>query len=346
MRFLCGIALGAALTGAGLLAQETPAPPAAQGEAKAQQGTTKEIIFKPFDQAAYEAHARKLGASDAQLDNFRKECAEQGVGRAADNLIRLLNPTIDAAVKLSQNGDPRAALDLTKILAGTDDKILQAHLRYHLARVFLDGDDPERAVAVLNQYIKENANLTPLDDEVVFFYGQALADVPEPQDACSIFNAFLKWFPNASERYRATAHQRVQELEAQKDSDLHTLADGMKKVTRELKHQKTDVPVQTEQKTFITELDRLIEMYQEMEKQKSGNPSGNQRSSGPASHSALVEGPARIGNLNKVPNVADRWGDMKDKDRKQIESEIQNGLPPHYKKLLEEYYKKLGTSGK
>ena len=34
---------------------------------------------------------------------------------------------------------------------------------------------------------------------------------------------------------------------------------------------------------------------------------------------------------------------MKDKDRKAIEAEVQNNLPPQYKKMLEEYYKKLGT---
>ena len=34
---------------------------------------------------------------------------------------------------------------------------------------------------------------------------------------------------------------------------------------------------------------------------------------------------------------------MKDRDREKIEAEVQNSLPPQYRKMLEQYYKKLGT---
>ena len=47
-----------------------------------------------------------------------------------------------------------------------------------------------------------------------------------------------------------------------------------------------------------------------------------------------------------MKKVADRWGDMKQKDREKIESEVQTNLPPQYRKMLEEYYKRLGTSKK
>ncbi|HLQ37627.1 MAG TPA: hypothetical protein VK348_07490 [Planctomycetota bacterium] len=330
-----------------LPAQDKPAPaspPQNQQQGQQEPSPTGDDLFKPFDRAAYVAHMQQLGASSAQLQAFDKAAAEVGVGRAADDLLRSLQPQYDAAVKLSEAGDPKAALELTKLLAASTDVLVQGHLRYHLARVFLDGDDPERAVETLNDYLKKNTNCTPLDDEVVFFYAQALAEVPMPQEARDVFRAFLRWFPAASERYRATANQRAQELDSQLDSDLHGLADGMKKVTRDLKKQETGKPTQEQQKKFVTKLDELIELYEQKEKQ-GGPPSGNQRSSSPATHSALVEGEARIGSLGKVANVADRWGDMKDKDRKQIEAEVQNGLPPQYKKMLEEYYKRLGTSG-
>jgi hypothetical protein len=342
--FLLRALLAHALLGAALFAASPMAQQPA-GQAPAEQGAQGQDdgLFKPFDRAAYEAHCKQLGASDAQLQAFGQQIAELGVARAADNLMRALNGQFDAAVKLSETGDPRAALDLAKLLSGSSDEFVQAHLRYHLARVFLDGDDPERAIQVLEEYLKKNSNKTPLDDEVVFFYAQALAETPSPEAARDVFRAFLKWFPNASERYRATAHQRAQELDNQLDSDLHKLADGMKKVTRDLKKQDTGKPTQDKQKEFVTKLDELIAMYEELEKKKSGPPSGNQQSSSPANKSGLPEGAARVGNLNKITSLTDRWGDMKDKDRKAIEAEVQNNLPPQYKKMLEEYYKKLGT---
>jgi hypothetical protein len=325
MRFARALAAAIALLGAAAVAQDDQQP------------------FKPFDQETWLQTCRKLGASEAQVQAFVAEAAEQGTARAADHLMRALVPALDAAVKLSEAGDPRAALALSKLLADNKDPTVQGHVRYHLARAFLDGDDPEHTVDVLNEYLKHNANLTPLDDEVVYFYAQALAEVPSAEEAMRLFQAYLEWFPRASERYRATAHQRLNELRGQKDNPLHGVADGMKKVGRDLGQQKTGKPTQDKEKDLLVELDRLIEMFQEQEKKNSGPPSGNGPSQAPAANSGLVDGPSRVGNQNKVAGVADRWGNLKDQDRKAIEAEIQNQLPPESRKMLEEYFKKLGT---
>ncbi len=300
--------------------------------------------FLPFDRARFEAEAKKLGATDAQVQTFAAQVAESGLARAADNLLRSAVPAFDAAVKLHEASDPATALELTKVLAGTADPLLQAHVRYHLARVFLDSDDPERSLQVLNEYLMHDINQSPLDAEAAFFYAQSLAEVPMPDAAIPRFRAFLLWFPEASERFRSAAHQQIHELERQQESKLHQLADGMKKTTRDLKKQKTDKPVQVDQEKYIEELQQLIEMYEEMEKQSSGPPSGNGPSQAPASNSALPEGDGSVGNLQKKPSLADRWGEMKDRDREKIEAAVQKGLPPQYQKMLEEYYKKLGKA--
>jgi tetratricopeptide (TPR) repeat protein len=299
--------------------------------------------FRPFDPAAYAAHAKSLGASEEQLARFAADCADAGPARAGDALMRALDQGYDAAVRLGEDGDPKAALALAQVAARAD-ATLGAHARYHLARVLLDGDDPEGAVAILNEYLDKNKNRSPLDGEAAFFYAQALAEVPMPDAALPRFVAFLQWFPDASERFRATAQQRIAELQRQQESRLHTLADRMKKVGRDLKKQKTNEPIQVEQESMIEELQELIEMYEERERQTSGPPSGNSPSNNAANQSALTEGEGRIGKLENRVSLADRWGDMKDKDRKEIESAVQNSLPPQYRKLLEEYYKKLGTS--
>lgn len=330
----------ALLASAALRAQGGDEPPV-----PAPQPAVAQNPFKPFDRAAYVAHLRSLGATDAQVQAFERAVAEVGEPRAADDLVRAMNPAIDVAVDLSEKGDPKAAIELAKVLAATADPVVSGHIRYHLARVFLDGDDPEAAVDILNEYLTANINRTPLDGEVAFFYATALADVPRPELALPRLRAFLAWFPNASERFRATAQQRIGELEKQQESKLHTLADRMKRVERDLYKRKTDDPVQGEELSIVEELKTLIEEQEEREKQAGGAPSGNQQPSGPATQSALPEGEGRIGNLEKRVSLADRWGPTRDKERKEIESMIQNGLPPQYRKLLEEYYKKLGTSG-
>ena len=52
----------------------------------------------------------------------------------------------------------------------------------------------------------------------------------------------------------------------------------------------------------------------------------------------------RVGELKNRPSLADRWGDMRDSERKKIMADVQNTMPPQYRKMLEEYYKKLGKA--
>ena len=309
-----------------------------------EQAPRVENPFTPFDRAKFEVAARQLGATDAQLQVFGTEFDELGAARAADNLLRHAVPAFGAAVAAAEDSDPAAAVALARLLADSESQLLHAHTRYHLARLFLDSDDPERAMEVLGEYIRHDINISPLDGEAAYFYAQSLAEVPLVEYAIPRFHAFLQWFPDASERFRSAAHQRVLELERQQESRLHQLADGMKKTTRDLKKERTGEPVQIDQESYLEQLDELIKEFEEKEKQSSGPASGLGPSNNPAASSALPGGEGTVGNLDKRPSLADRWGDMKDSEREKILADVQNTMPPQYQKMREEYYKKLGKA--
>ncbi len=298
--------------------------------------------FRTFDQPAFEKHLQSMGADEATISSFHKNCKEESVGIAADLALKQLSEKYRLASNLAEDGDPKAALSLVNLLTETKDPMLRAFTRYHLGRHFLDADDPERAAEVFANYLRQDKNKTPLDAEVAFFYGTALADIPLPEDAAKTFGDFLSLFPNAPERHRAVAAQRKAELESQAENALHGIADSMKHVERKIKKVKTGKPVQTTQEEIIQKLQEIIEKMEEKEKQGSGPPSGNQQSQAPASSSQAPPGESRVGNLQKVPGVGDRWGEYKDRERKAIESEVANKLPGHFKKTLEGYYKKSG----
>lgn len=300
--------------------------------------------FKAFDRDRFGKVARELGATKLQVKTFADEVKEIGASRAADNLLRKAVPAFDQAALAAEDQDPKAALQLVEVLVNTKSAALQAHVRYHLARLFLASDDPERAIEVLNEYLAMNINHSALDGEAAYFYAELLTEVPMIDAAIPRFRAFLAWFPTASERLRSAAHQRILELEQQKQSRLHMLADSMKKTTRDLRKKKTDKPVQVDQEAYLTELDQLIEMFKEIEKKSGGPASGLGKSSAPADSSALPGGQSKTGELNNKPSLADRWGDMRDSDRKKIMADVQNKMPPQYQKMLEEYYKKLGKA--
>jgi hypothetical protein len=306
-------------------------------------GAQERSPFRPFDRAAFETHVAQRGASQELLRQFAAECAEASPGAAADGLLRGLFPAFDAAVALAESGDPRAPAALAELLAGAPDQYVRAHTRWHLGRILLDGDDPERAAQVLGAFLREDRNTTPLDGEVLYLYSSAMALLPSPADAIAGFRVFLQSFPDAPERYRANATQQLAELQSETDSPLHEVADLMKSVERKIRKTDTGEETQRRQEEVTRQLTELLELLEEQQKQASANPDTSRPPETPAPRSAVAPGPVQAGALGRGSGGADRWGDARDRDRQAIESELQTKLPAHYRRMLEEYYEKLGA---
>ena len=301
------------------------------------------LAFKPFDQAAFEAHMRdEHGVTPAQLAKFRENVEGESARHAVDELLRESFKDYKAAVEMAEDDDPKAALALAKVLQSNSDPYLQAYARYHLARVFLGADDPERASVILAEFVDKDVNKTPLDSEVIYFYGNALAKIPEREQAMRFFDAFLREFPDAPERLRSSAAQIKAELE-QQEGVLHDISDIMKWAERKIRKTDTGQKTQDKQKMVIAELEKIIKMLEEQESQSGGAP-GGQGGQNPANQSKLPGGEATKGPLKKAPpKVAKKWGELNKGDRKAIEEELNGKWSPKYKKMLKGYYRQLGN---
>ena len=122
--------------------------------------------FKPFDRAAFEQHMRSIGADDEAVAAFRAQLEEESAGVAADTFLRRLVTKYDEAVGQAENADPQAALSLAELISSSSDRYVRAHARYHLGRVFLDAEEPEKAVEIFAEFLNKDRNTTPLDSEV------------------------------------------------------------------------------------------------------------------------------------------------------------------------------------
>jgi tetratricopeptide (TPR) repeat protein len=305
---------------------------------------TEVLVFKPFDQTKFEKHMKKLGATDRQIASFRKNVQEESPKHAVDDLLLASFKDYRDAVALAEKGDPRAALELTKVLDGNKDEYVQSYARFQLAQFFLGSDDPEQAATILAEFVKKNLGTTPLDSEVIYFYGSALAMIPDRERASQFFGAFLREFPNAPERLRSSAAQIKAELE-QQEGMLHDISDVMRFCERKIRKTDTGKETQDKQKMVIEELQKIIEMLEKQEQQGGGAP-GGPGGVKPAENSALPGGEATQGPLKKAPRkVAEKWGALKPGERKAIEAELNGKMSPRYKKMLEDYYRKLGKTG-
>jgi tetratricopeptide (TPR) repeat protein len=168
---------------------------------------TTVLAFKPFDQVKFEKHMQALGATDRQIASFRKNVEDESAKHAVDDLLLSSFKDYRDAVALAVTENPRAALELTKVIEGNNDPYVNAYARFQLAKFFLNSDDPEQASTILSEFVEKNLNVTPLDSEVIYFYGSALAMIPDRERAAAFFAAFLREFPNAPERLRSSAAQ-------------------------------------------------------------------------------------------------------------------------------------------
>jgi len=295
--------------------------------------------FRPFDREAFVKAIQAAGATDAQVQRFHAQAAEESAGAAAEELLRAVFPKYAAALAELEGADPRGVLSLAALIAESQQPHVRAHARYWLGRAFLDVDDPEGAVEVFTEYLRHDRNVSPFDGEVVFFYGSALARVPEREAAAGVLREFVQLFPDAPERYRASAAQLIAELES-KINPLHEIADTMGGVERRIRKTDTGEETQRRQEDVIAKLQKIIEQVEEMEKQSSGGGGGNSPNS-PRQDSNLTPGATEVGKLNRARDVTDRWGMLKDRERKAIEGEAEAKLSGRHRKLVEDYYRRL-----
>jgi len=310
----------------------------AQGELAPEQ---EPLAFKPFDLAKFEKHMSALGTTAEGLAAFRKGVEEESAKHAVDDLLRLSFADYKAACALADDDAPKAALELTKIIEHNADPYVKAYARYQLANVFLRADDPEEAATILAEFVKYDLNRTPLDSEVIYFYGIALAMIPDRADAIRFFGAFLREFPNAPERLRSSAAQIKAEME-QQEGALHDISDIMKFCERKIRKTDTGKKTQEKQKMVIAELQKIIEEWEKRENQAGGAP-GGAGGINPAQNSALPGGEAKKGPLKKAPpRVAEKWGALKKGERQAIEAELNGKMSARYRKMLKKYYERLG----
>lgn len=299
------------------------------------------ITTPRFDPAKFVQWLEAQKADAKVIESFQTDWSQGPDGRVTDRAVRAVARRYARAMELVEDGDPKGALELGKVLAKTEDPVIRAHARYFLARTLLNEDDPEGAAELLKDFIRFDRGHSWLDGEAAFYLGYALSLVPSVEDAILNLDAFLKLYEDAPERYRMNADRLLQELKAQWKSPLHGIADDMKWCERRLKKEQAGEPVEVRQLDILERLQQLIEELEKQQQQGGGAPSGNQIPSGPASQSKLPPGEGRVGQLHGSRGVKDRWGSMPDKDRQKIFNELQNKLPERYRVLLENYYKRI-----
>lgn len=179
-----------------------------------------------------------------------------------------------------------------------------------------------RAVA-LRQTVSDEAAAAALSDY------EALAKDAEPDRL------------GAARRWVMTAMRREAERPGE---ELTHVARRMRDIERRLELGPSDESTPDRQKQVLKSLDELIEELEEQrrrQQQQAARGAGGADSSSPAEESrpSELKGPGEVDRKRLV--AGDDWGALSPAERERLTQEIARDYPPHYRRLIEDYFRSL-----
>jgi len=152
-------------------------------------------------------------------------------------------------------------------------------------------------------------------------------------------------------RYVSVARLMQADLEGLKEESLDHIARRMEDIRRRLELGRAGPKVRSVEDGVIESLDKLID---EMQKQQdaaaaaaaaAGAPQGTIRPQQPAPDSMPMggKGPGQV--ADKPVGKGDGWGNLPPKARQEAMQQIGKDYPAHYRDVIEQYFRKLATSG-
>lgn len=208
------------------------------------------------------------------------------------------------------------------------------HRRYEWALNHLDGlETADVADPAALLFYRSVAQYQLLDREAGMKSLDALLDAPAE---------------NVPVRYRIPAEAMRRDLAALEPNSLSHIARRMSDVERRLQLAEADQQLLEIERGIIESLEKLLEKLEEMRKQQQQNQasSGGMQSSQsiqPASESRLLGGRGEGRVTKRDIGSSSGWGDLPPKEREKALQEIGRQFPPHYRKVVEEYFRRLAN---
>jgi hypothetical protein len=278
----------------------------------------------------------------------------------------------EAKQLLADARDPNAPapMQVPEILKDTK---LPVFFRSNLALAYA------KALSTRKVYEEALEALKPVKAEQVvdpgaFFFHKAVVEhgTLHKADATKSIAQLLDNVPEAPERYKMVAALMFLDMQEWKEKDLGDIGRKMSNIERRLELARGGPQTQKMQKEVVMRLDELIKKLENQAKQQQGQgqgqgepkdgpgcPPGGQPGQGQGQGQGQAAGAPTapqtdsFGGQNKGPGNVDpkklretveAWGKLPEKERAKAMTEMIRTMPPAYRQMIEEYYRK-GAGG-
>jgi hypothetical protein len=176
---------------------------------------------------------------------------------------------------------------------------------------------------------------------LLFYQSVVYHRVLKKDEALASLEQLLSAGEHVPLRYRTVAELMKADIEPLEDESLDHIARRMHDVRRRLELGRAGKKVLAVEDGVIESLDKLIKKLEEQQQQQQSSGGGGGGS--PAKDSQILGGTGP-GNVTKK-DIGDKtsWGDLPPKKRRQAMQQISKDYPPHYREIIEQYFKRLAT---
>jgi len=290
------------------------------------------------------------GAIQRQIDTIWSP--DDPSGSSTDLLSRVVitigfvDPRAQDLVKLCRQPFQSRLLPALPVLndQSLDDFALM-HLRLFYARWLAQHGWHDEVLLQLTGIAIEDV----VDPASLLFYRATAEHILLKKEAClKSLSKLLENETSIPHRYATVARLLEADSQNLQPDSLDEVARLMNDIRRRLQLGRTGKRVRTEEDEVIAKLDKMIknleEQQQQQQQQQSGQPQNGQNApQQPAPDSAALpgSGPGNVDPRKLGENID--WGRLPPKERQATLQRISEGLPAHFREVIEAYFKKIAS---
>lgn len=339
------------------------------GQGVAGPKTTREVVsfgaLKPLPAAEARAQALDWLRSTGKLDDRTQKAFDAIWAQDA-------RPVFDRVADTLALGDPEAAKLLSEANASVGpvpttvpdllkDTKRPLFYRSNLALAYARGLTKRRVFEEALEALKA-VKPEQVADPAAYLFHRAVAEhsLMLKNEASRSISRLLDDVSEPPERYKLVASLMALDMQSWREKDLGWIARKMDNIERRLELARGGPQTQKIQKEVILRLDELIKQLENQAKGSSqanagACPNGGQQQPGGQQQAGQPNNPQRdsLGGQNsgpgkvdqkKLEGIAKEWGKLPEKERARAMQELIRDMPPEYRELIENYFRKLAQA--
>jgi hypothetical protein len=236
---------------------------------------------------------------------------------------------------------PRIPPDFRTVTEPEANKFYIANLGLFVGHYLAQAKMYDEALEVLS-----NLDVTQTVDPstCLFFTAVCQHQLLIKEDGLESIQKLLEQTQDVPIRYRSVAALMQYDLERVADKSLDEVAHMMSDVERRLGLGRGGRVVQKREAEIVSRLDEIIKRLEEQQGGGGGGGGAGGNSNNPtgAANDSSVKGSTGEGKADKKKEGSDgAWGKLDEKDEARAKQLIGRDFPPHYRRAVEQYFRKL-----